>query len=720
MRERERERDLSKYTLLVQVLIICFFSGIGRVFLLRVRATDRGVPPQQDEVTVTLVTTGENRHTPVFTALSYQVIVPENEPLSSTILTVSATDGDQGPNGMVRYEISAGNERKEFAVDEITGAITILQPLDYDTVQEYHLNVTAKDLGFKSRKATAMLTITLTDINDNSPTFNQTVYEASIAENSPPNSLVCRIVAKDIDSPKNAIIQYSIVGGSGKELFAIDQKTGVITAKTSFDYEENNFYNLKIIATNPDSTMYGTTEVLVHISGVNEFYPHFIQPVFHFDVSESTEVGTPIGTIQATDQDSGDDGKVYYLFVGSSNDKGFTINAESGTIIVSRNLDRETQSRVVLTVMAKNAGGIRGNDTDEAQVIVSIQDGNDPPEFLQNLYEAQISEAALVGTKVLTVKAVDKDVRPQNNQFSYSIIGGNTEQAFKIDPHTGEIETARTLDRETIPIYTLTVGGIDTGFPPETGTATVKIEVGDVNDNGPTFMPQQTVGSVYENEPPNTKVMTLSAQDPDLPPNGAPFTYKLIGGKQREFVRVDKHTGLVTTTRSIDREVNPELNLLVEVEDSGVPKMRSQHKIKINILDKNDSPSTSRNVHVLVHVFNYDFPVGKIADVHPNDPDTTGDYKCRILQGGNAMGMLSIQSGCDLYTSRISPGSGYSLSVSGNDGKHSDVISTVSVEFLNFDNSTIEDSITLRVMNVTAQKFLAKGYRGLLDLMKGE
>lgn len=83
--------------------------------------------------------------------------------------------------------------------------------------------------------------------------------------------------------------------------------------------------------------------------------------------------------------------------LGSSNDRGFSINSETGAISVSRNLDRETQSRIVLTVMAKNAGGIRGNDTDEAQVIVTVQDGNDPPEFLQNVYNSEISEAAVPG-----------------------------------------------------------------------------------------------------------------------------------------------------------------------------------------------------------------------------------------------------------------------------------------------------------------------------------
>lgn len=449
----------------------------SKTYVLSVRAVDRGVPPQQDETKVRIVVTGENRFSPVFTALSYQVIVPENEPIGSTILTVSATDNDDGPNGMVRYTISGGNERKEFAVNAITGAVTILQSLDFDIIQEYHLNITANDLGFQSKRAVAMLTVTLTDINDNPPVFNQSIYYAYLAENIPVKSFVYKAIATDKDSPRNAIIRYSIVIGSSSELFAISSATGEIVSKVSFDYEEENQYELNILANNPDSVMSGSTKVIVYITGVNEFYPQFVQPVFHFDVSETAEIGTSVGVIQATDKDAGDDGKVYYLLVGSSNDKGFSIHCETGLITVSRNLDRETQSRVVLTVMAKNFGGIRGNDTDEAQVIVSIQDGNDPPEFLQEIYESMVSEGSTIGTKIVTVKAIDTDVRSQNNQFSYSIIGGNTNQSFKVDPQSGNIETARKLDRESIAEYNVLIGAIDTGIPPQTGTTTVKIAV---------------------------------------------------------------------------------------------------------------------------------------------------------------------------------------------------------------------------------------------------
>lgn len=165
----------------------------GTVLLLKARATDKGVPPQKDEIIVTLVISGENRHAPTFAAESYQVRVPENEPVNTTILTVSAVDGDSGPNGMIRYRISAGNERNEFFVHSITGAITILEPLDYDLVQEYRLNITATDLGFDPKEVVATLTVNVSDINDNPPTFNQSVYEAFLPENSPPDSFVYEV-----------------------------------------------------------------------------------------------------------------------------------------------------------------------------------------------------------------------------------------------------------------------------------------------------------------------------------------------------------------------------------------------------------------------------------------------------------------------------------------------------------------------------------------------
>lgn len=219
--------------------------------------------------------------------------------------------------------------------------------------------------------------------------------------------------------------------------------------------------------------------------------------------------------------------------------------------------------------------------------------------------------------------------------------------------------------------------------------------------------------------------MTLTASDPDLPPNGAPFTYHLIGGRHKSFVTIDKHTGLMKTTRSIDRESTPKLELLVETEDNGSPKMRSQHEITVNVIDQNDSPSTPRVAHILLHTFQQKLTIGKIADVHPNDPDITGDYRCKIIMDTNPTDAFKIPSGCNLHataaaasSSRSLPLRSYSYSVSGNDGKHADVVSTISVEFLFFDQTTVDNSITIRISNMTAAKFLSTHYRSFLDILK--
>lgn len=212
--------------------------------------------------------------------------------------------------------------------------------------------------------------------------------------------------------------------------------------------------------------------------------------------------------------------------------------------------------------------------------------------------------------------------------------------------------------------------------------------------------------------------MSLQAKDPDLPPNGAPFTYYLIGGRHKSFVTLDKNSGLLRTARLIDREVTPQLDLVVEVEDSGSPRMQSQHQITVNVNDQNDIPSTPRVAHVLVYVYEHKLPIGKIADVKPNDLDTTGDYRCQVQQPKSQLNGLIIPNGCELHTTVMTKPQNYAYSISGNDGKHADVLSTISVEFLYIDNQTLDNSIIVRIENMSAQQFLTSYHRNFVDLTK--
>lgn len=542
---------------------------------------------------------------------------------------------------------------------------------------------------------------------DRTPVGKGLVYSAFVKENSPVDTPVMELLAEDKDSPKNSVIRYAIVGGSGKHAFTVDSATGMIKTKKLFDYEERLDYSLEVLASNPDSSLYGTAKVDVSIEGVNEYYPKFVQPVFHFTISESAPIGSQIGSVQAIDDDGGDDGLVFYLFVGSSNDRGFFINPTSGAITVAKKLDRESQSRVVLTVLAKNRGPIRGNDTDEAQVIITVQDGNDPPVFEKENYQVSVSEGAVVGTRVGTVKATDIDVRPSNNRFSYKILDGNTNSSFKLDPMTGIISTMIPLDREETETFTLIVGAIDMGQPPQTGTTIVNIKVEDVNDNGPVLEKTSMEGTILENEPPYSRVMTLRATDADLSPNGAPFSYNLVGGVDASKFKVDSKSGLVTSMVSFDREVTPELKITIEISDNGIPAQRTRQDVKIVVLDKNDSPSQGRNAQVIVYTYKDITPVHKIASVEPIDPDTTGHYTCRLENGQDN---FKIFSNCDLHVSRIPSQKRQSLKVLSDDGIHAEVASSMRVEFLSFDNDTLENSLIVRVLDLKADKFMERFY----------
>jgi protocadherin Fat 4 len=266
----------------------------------------------------------------------------------------------------------------------------------------------------------------------------------------------------------------------------------------------------------------------------------------------------------------------------------------------------------------------------------------------------------------VTVEAVDKDVRPPNNEFTYSILGGEGSKAFRIDSRSGVIETVSLLDRERQAVYNVTVGAIDRGVPPQTGTTEVHIVIQDINDNSPIFEPMHPIGSVFENEPPGTSVMILSAIDADQAPNAEPFTYTIAGGEHKDYFVVDKDTGVLRTTNILDREEAPQMTILVEIADGGTPRLKSQLPVIINVLDKNDNPSMVRTVRLIVNIFTETFLGGRIADVRPNDLDIAGQYQCRIVSGqsGSAANLFSIPRGCNLHASRIHKPSDYNLKIS--------------------------------------------------------
>ena len=444
----------------------------NRDYLLTVKAQDKGTVAQSSTVSVLLTVTGRNNYTPRFQSPGTpQTSIPEDKSVGSLVETFSATDSDNSLNGVVMYEISSGDPDQLFALNLNTGKLTVNKELDYEKAKEHMLNITARDKGLLYRETSLLYRIQLVDINDNDPTFTKDSDEVFIEENSRVGTFIYQAIAVDKDSGNNAIIRYSIASESeGRGKFKINENTGIITSKGDLDYETKDSYTLTLMAMDgTDLSRKDTMILTVNLIGINEYIPRFEKDSYYFSISESAEPNTSVGKVMATDLDSGADGIIYYFLVGESNLKGFKINPRNGEIFVSGKPDYESSPRITLTVLAKNWGSVKGNDTSTCTIHISVQDANDPPEFSSPIYQASIPEGSGAGTSVVKVTAEDYD--PTDRDFDYVILGGNEGNLFQINSQTGLIKTTGNgvLDREMVPIYNVTVGAVDTGSPPMTG-----------------------------------------------------------------------------------------------------------------------------------------------------------------------------------------------------------------------------------------------------------
>ena len=444
----------------------------NRDYLLTVKAQDKGTDPQHSSVSVLLTVTGRNNYTPRFQSPGTpQTSIPENKAIGSLVETFSATDSDDSLNGVVTYKISNGDAEGLFELNPNTGKLTINKELDYEKAFEYLLNITARDKGLLYRETSIIYRVQLVDINDNSPVFAKDSDEVYIEENSRVGTFIYQAIAIDKDTGNNAIIRYSIATESeGKKKFKINENSGIITSKDDLDYETKESYTLILIAMDGlDSSRKDTMILTINLIGVNEYIPSFEKDSYYFSISESAQPNTSVGKVTATDLDSGEDGIIYYFLIGEGNLKGFKVNPRNGEIVVSGKPDYESSPRITLTVLAKNWGSVKGNDTSTCTVHISIQDANDPPEFTSPIYQASIAEGSGAGTSVVKVTAEDYD--PTDRDFDYVILAGDEGSMFEINSKTGLIKTTGrgVLDRETEAIYNITVGAVDTGTPPMTG-----------------------------------------------------------------------------------------------------------------------------------------------------------------------------------------------------------------------------------------------------------
>ncbi|TSK18033.1 Protocadherin Fat 4 [Bagarius yarrelli] len=465
-------------------------------------------PPSTHSTTanVTIILSDENDNTPVFRSGKYEGKVSRDQTVGMLVVKVEATDLDEGPNGEIRYFIDFGNEEGYFNINENTGEIFINKtvPLLENQILQFFLYVIARDGGSVSRTSSVLVDIKAP--GDSHPQFLQKTYQGKVEEEQEAGTEIVKVTFLSV-SPS---VPVMLTIETEADKFDIDH-LGMLTTKVKLDHELQKNYT--VLLSISDGTNRDEASVYIDILDINDNSPTFVSSSIAIDLQEDTAIGANVTQVEATDADSGLNAEIWYSLEGSAG--MFSINPKTGLIVVAAALDRETQDKYNLIVVAQDQG--RPPLLSTTSVVVTLTDVNDnAPIFTTQSYEASVLENATVGMSVIGVSATDKDDGP-NGVVSYYIAKQQppSPAAFSIDAVSGMISVAEKLDYSKAKKYILEVEGRDGGSPSLTGSAVVVVLVEDVNDKPPKFSKDQYDVAVYENIASGSALVSLEVTDED-------------------------------------------------------------------------------------------------------------------------------------------------------------------------------------------------------------
>ncbi|CAK1540749.1 unnamed protein product [Leptosia nina] len=552
---------------------------------LTITAYDHGSPVAlQGACNITIMVEDQNDNDPVFDTGHYSAAIPEDAPIDTSIIKVRATDADLGYNKRIVYSL-ANESQGLFRIDNKSGVIYTTGHFDREKISLYRFEAVATDQGrYIARSQRVSVEVTINDVNDNKPIFTKYPFREQIATLTPPGQSLLRVAAIDNDIGTNAEILFELLDSSNQK-FRINPTTGVLTSTQSLASENGKLIHLKIVAKdkgNPPQSSIGLIEL--RIGDFSDQTPtlNFQNSTYNVTIDENLGYGREVLQVTALRSD-GRRQKVVYE-IGNGNDQyAFEIDSNTGVIRVnnSENLDYETYPgpKRTLVIMARTEGSsaLYGY----CDVIVNLVDQNDhAPRFTQQQYIANVFEGNTKGEFVVQLAAKDDD-KGANARILYHIVDGNHDNAFIIEPaFSGSVKTNIVLDREIRESYKLTVIATDEGNPQMTGTATLRINVVDVNDNQPTFPPPNVI-SVSEGTEVGAILTSVTANDVDTYPA---LKYALI--QNENMFSIDRYSGKVVLNKPLDFENQKTFTINVTASDT---EHIAATTLTVQVTDVNDN-----------------------------------------------------------------------------------------------------------------------------------
>ncbi|XP_075905067.1 protocadherin Fat 4-like isoform X2 [Nelusetta ayraudi] len=574
--------------------LVTLAAGLDREvkaeYQLQVLAEDQGLPANTATASLLINVTDVNDNAPVFSQAWYQLQVPENHSIDTSLLTLSATDLDEGENAKVFYKIvhvSPSSALPVFELDSNLGTLQLAQPLlDYSEVKEYTLVVEASDGGTPTLVGNTSVVVKVTDVNNNAPEFDKGSYDVNVTENLVNGAPILTVKVTDNDK-----------GGFNGTLRVLPESApfsissdGTITVRntTALDRETTDTITFQVEATEatpPNQVV--TATVHVTLLDENDNSPEFLHSNYEAKLFSNQTEGMLVVRVEAVDLDADINAQIKYSIDFGNQQRYFSINESTGAITLTEIIPLEAhQTEEFLLFITATDGGDVSRST-LAQVQINAV-GDKKPQFNQRTYQGTTEEERDTGTVIVKVGFLATDETPVTLQ----VLSVEHKDIFSIN-QAGELSNIKKLDYDEAPHnYSVRISitdGVDTD------EAVVEVQVTDTNDNSPVFNSASMEEAVSEDKEAGFSVTTVSATDKDSGANGE-IRYSLTGGEGRFAVHPE--SGLVTLAAGLDREVKAEYQLQVLAEDQGRPANSANASLLIKVIDVNDNaPEFSQAVY---------------------------------------------------------------------------------------------------------------------------
>eukprot|EP00066_Takifugu_rubripes_P026443 XP_011615709.1 PREDICTED: protocadherin-12 isoform X2 [Takifugu rubripes] len=583
----------------------------------------------------------QNDHSPQFPNAEQDVEISEIAGLRMRIPLERAVDPDAGPNGLQTYSLSVN---RYFALDVTVGPegtkqaeLVIIRELDREVQDSVDLSLVAWDKGDPPRSGSTLIHVRIQDSNDNSPTFEDSAPTVELPENTARGTTIISLKATDPDQGVNGEVVYSLSKHTQPEvqrLIAVDPQTAAVSLKAPLDYEVQTSYEVVVEARDRGpNAIPAYCKLHIKLLDVNDNAPRILADWDRSSfpgptVLEGAPKDTFLSLVTVLDADSGQNGKVKAQILEGSGP--FSLKHMQGgnyKIVTNGTLDREQVTWYNLTLLAQDYGDPPLSSVKHMSVQV-VDENDNAPVFSTNIYKASFEETNRTGYQMLKVEAhdVDLDLSGRVSYFIRNVTGADVDAYFSIHQTSGVIRAQHRLDYEESRSHSFIVEAIDQGHPPLSSSATVQIQVQDVNDNYPVIKePKPRKGVASLSVPvnadkgeivtelgthldgtaasfpvdPRTRsgflASTIKAEDADSGPNGA-LSYRIAKGNHNRLFWLHEATGqLFVNATNATQLIGQNFKLDIAVSDMGSPRLTTTMTLEVTFINlrdhlKNSSP----------------------------------------------------------------------------------------------------------------------------------